>query len=176
MVQQNNAQIVKYVEDVNPIPHNFVPPFHLKVQDLIVDNGESRERDLGKRYWLVYLSRSLLLSTQRLSDSKVRQRTALGFRSQRVYSDLPGLYDIDKTLFSRGTLSTLLSYRALLSARIVDKQPDQDFHTATRTRRKTLPSSADEDAVSSSSGHSLDSESRSVTLRFFLEVNLHRPR
>lgn len=53
MVRQNNAQIVKYVEEINPIPRNFVPPVNFTIADLIIDNGEMQVRDLGKRYWLV---------------------------------------------------------------------------------------------------------------------------
>lgn len=53
MVRQNNAQIAKYVEDVNPIPRDFTPPAKLKVRNLIIDVGELHEEELGKRYWLV---------------------------------------------------------------------------------------------------------------------------
>lgn len=62
MVRQNNAQIVKYVEDVNPIPRDFIPPAKLKVRDLIIDTGELHEEELGKRYWLVPSFHSLLSS------------------------------------------------------------------------------------------------------------------
>ncbi|KAE9398932.1 hypothetical protein BT96DRAFT_994363 [Gymnopus androsaceus JB14] len=48
-VRQNNAQIVKYIESVNPIPRDFVPPAKLKVRDLIIDAGKLHEEGLGKR-------------------------------------------------------------------------------------------------------------------------------
>lgn len=87
-----------------------------------------------------------------------------GPRSRRVYSDLPGLYDIDKSLFSKGTLGTLLSYRELLSVRAVDRGSEQKE-----------PHSSNEENVTVSSGRaeSLVVETEdpdSVTLRFFLEV------
>lgn len=53
MVRQNNEQIVKFVESINPIPHDFFPPSNLRSCDLIVDTGERSQEDLGKRYWLV---------------------------------------------------------------------------------------------------------------------------
>lgn len=53
MVRQNNQQIAKYVDSVNPVPRDFRPPSKLRVKDLIIDTGELHEENLGKRYWLV---------------------------------------------------------------------------------------------------------------------------
>lgn len=59
MVRQNNAQIAKYVEEINPIPRDFKPPAQHRICDLIIDVGELDQEDLGKRYWLVSSFRSL---------------------------------------------------------------------------------------------------------------------
>ncbi|KAE9382650.1 hypothetical protein BT96DRAFT_952017 [Gymnopus androsaceus JB14] len=141
MVLQNNEQIAGYVDSVNPIPRSFVPPPKLKTRDLKVDTGELHEEDLGKRYWLV------------------RQSTPLGPRSRKVYSNLPGLWDIDKTLFSKGTLGTLLSYREMLNARI-GNQASQEYlepeaeHRAVSLTPEDLPG---------------EKNLGCITLRFFLE-------
>ncbi|KAE9384881.1 hypothetical protein BT96DRAFT_1007615 [Gymnopus androsaceus JB14] len=148
IVRQNNHQIAKYVESVNPVPRNFIPPPKLKARDLIIDTGELHEEDLGKRYWLV------------------RQSTPIGPRSRKVYLDLPGLYDIDKSLFSKGTLATLLSYHKLLNVRVVNRG----------SKQKESQSLDEADvAVSSGPAGSLGAEMEDagpVTLHFFLKNGL----
>lgn len=89
--------------------------------------------------------------------------TTVGLRSRRVYSNLPGLYDIDKTLFSKGTLGTLLSYRELLRVRVRNRVSSQ---------QESQPS--EDDTVIDSKGPTdsvgFEIEGGSVTLRFYLEV------
>jgi len=72
MVRQNNHQIAKYVESVNPVPRNFIPPPKLKARDLIIDTGELHEEDLGKRYWLVRTFSAFALPALTASDRSVK--------------------------------------------------------------------------------------------------------
>lgn len=72
MVQQNNYQIGRYVDSVNPIPRDFVPPPKLEVQDLIIDTGELHEEDLGRRYWLVRSFSALPLLALTVSERSVK--------------------------------------------------------------------------------------------------------
>lgn len=85
-------------------------------------------------------------------------------------------------MFSKGTLGTLLSYRALLNSRVVDKVLNQEFRTPARavgTRCNALPSSVANEVELSRPKRSLEfefeNESHSVTLRFFLEVGKQPP-
>lgn len=105
-----------------------------------------------------------------LTVPKVREQTLAGLRSRRIYCVLPSLYEIDKTLFTKGTLRTLLSYRTLLNTPVLRGQEQ----TPTQAQgRSVTPSSTTvedyrEDSVSSSLPHS--TTPNSVTLRFYLEV------